>query len=53
MNSSMPSFKASLSETGRWDVLAYVHQQFHKGFKGGEKQAMKSHDKPDEHGHDH
>ncbi len=37
MKSAMPSFKASLSESKRWDVLAYVHQQFHKGFLNGKK----------------
>ncbi len=51
MKSAMPSFKGSLSETGRWDVLAYVHQQFHKGFKNEKKQTMNSHDK--EAAHDH
>ncbi len=33
MKSSMPAFKALLSEDQRWDVLAYVHSQFHKTFK--------------------
>ena len=28
----MPAFKTVLSEDQRWDVLAYVHAQFHKGF---------------------
>jgi mono/diheme cytochrome c family protein len=31
--SSMPAFKAVLSEDQRWDVLAYVHAEFHKGFQ--------------------
>jgi mono/diheme cytochrome c family protein len=30
--SAMPAFKAVLSEDQRWDVLAYVHAAFHKGF---------------------
>jgi mono/diheme cytochrome c family protein len=30
--SAMPAFKAVLSEDQRWDVLAYVHAEFHKGF---------------------
>ena len=30
--SAMPAFKAVLSEDQRWDVLAYVHTEFHKGF---------------------
>ena len=30
--SVMPAFKAVLSEDQRWDVLAYVHAEFHKGF---------------------
>jgi mono/diheme cytochrome c family protein len=33
MKSTMPAFKSVLSEDQRWDVLAYVHAQFHKGFK--------------------
>ncbi len=33
MKSAMPSFKTVLNEDQRWDVLAYVHDQFHKGFK--------------------
>jgi mono/diheme cytochrome c family protein len=33
MKSTMPAFKTVLSEDQRWDVLAYVHTQFHKGFK--------------------
>jgi Cu/Ag efflux protein CusF len=28
----MPAFKAILSEDQRWDVLAYVHAEFHKDF---------------------
>lgn len=32
-NSAMPPFKSMLSEQQRWDVLAYIHQQFHGGFK--------------------
>jgi mono/diheme cytochrome c family protein len=30
--STMPAFKTILSEEERWDVLAYVHAQFHRGF---------------------
>jgi len=30
--SVMPAFKAVLTEDQRWDVLAYVHAAFHKGF---------------------
>jgi mono/diheme cytochrome c family protein len=33
MQSTMPAFKTVLSEDQRWDVLAYVHAQFHQGFK--------------------
>jgi mono/diheme cytochrome c family protein len=32
MQSTMPAFKTVLSEDQRWDVLAYAHAQFHKGF---------------------
>jgi Cu(I)/Ag(I) efflux system protein CusF len=28
----MPAYKTILSEDQRWDVLAYVHAEFHKGF---------------------
>lgn len=31
--SAMPPFKTLLSEEQRWDVLIYVHQSFHGGFK--------------------
>jgi mono/diheme cytochrome c family protein len=34
MKSTMPAFKTVLSEDQRWDVLAYVHTQFHGGFIG-------------------
>ena len=30
--STMPAYKTVLSDDQRWDVLAYVHAQFHKGF---------------------
>jgi len=30
--SAMPAYKTILSEDQRWDVLAYVHAEFHKGF---------------------
>jgi len=30
--SAMPAFKAVLSAEQRWDVLAYVHAEFHRGF---------------------
>ncbi len=33
MQSAMPAFKTVLSADQRWDVLAYVHDQFHRGFK--------------------
>jgi mono/diheme cytochrome c family protein len=33
MQSAMPPFKTVLSADQRWDVLAYVHAQFHQGFK--------------------
>jgi mono/diheme cytochrome c family protein len=33
MRSAMPAFETFLSEDQRWDVLAYVHTQFHRGFK--------------------
>jgi len=32
MQSAIPAFKTVLSEEQRWDVLAYVHAEFHKGF---------------------
>jgi mono/diheme cytochrome c family protein len=32
MQSAMPAFKMILTEEQRWDVLAYVHTQFHRGF---------------------
>jgi len=32
MQSVMPAFKTVLTEGQRWDVLAYVHAQFHGGF---------------------
>jgi Cu/Ag efflux protein CusF len=30
--SAMPAYKTVLSDDQRWDVLAYVHARFHKGF---------------------
>ena len=30
--SAMPAYKTILSDDQRWDVLAYVHARFHKGF---------------------
>ncbi|MFZ2633745.1 MAG: cytochrome c [Desulfosalsimonadaceae bacterium] len=33
MNSAMPAFATELTEDQRWDVLAYVHNRFHHGFK--------------------
>jgi Cu/Ag efflux protein CusF len=30
--SAMPAYKTVLSADQRWDVLAYVHAQFHRGF---------------------
>jgi len=56
MKSSMPSFKSMLSESERWDVLAYVHSQFHRGFlkKTEHKEDNeKAHDEEAEHGHHH
>jgi mono/diheme cytochrome c family protein len=32
MQSVMPAFKTVLTEDERWDVLAYVHATFHRGF---------------------
>jgi Cu/Ag efflux protein CusF len=32
MKSAMPAFKTVLTEDQRWDVLAYVHAEFHGGF---------------------
>ncbi len=34
MKSAMPAFKGTLSESERWSILSYVHQVFHRGFKG-------------------
>jgi len=34
LGSAMPAFKSVLSEKDRWDVLTYVHRQFHKSFTG-------------------
>ena len=31
LGSRMPAFKEVLSESERWDVLAYVHAFFHAG----------------------
>ncbi|NIP23546.1 MAG: cytochrome c [Phycisphaerae bacterium] len=30
-NSAMPAFKSVLTESERWDVLAYIHTFFHRG----------------------
>lgn len=38
MKSAMPSFKAILSETQRWDVLTYIHHKFHGGFPKSSRQ---------------
>ncbi|MEH6472773.1 MAG: cytochrome c [Halopseudomonas sp.] len=35
MKSAMPAFKGVLNESERWSILSYVHQVFHRGFKGG------------------
>ncbi len=32
-NSAMPAFKEILSEQQRWDVLNYIHKEFHQEFK--------------------
>jgi len=42
MQSTMPPFKTVLSEDQRWDVLAYVHAQFHRGFKSKAGEVAKS-----------
>jgi mono/diheme cytochrome c family protein len=34
MGSAMPAFKGVLSEAERWSTLSYIHQVFHRGFKG-------------------
>ena len=39
MQSAMPAFKTVLSEDQRWDVLAYVHAQFHRDFKSASAEA--------------
>ena len=56
MNSSMPAFKDSMSEAQRWDVLVYVHQEFHVAFPTpavhkGEPHRVKK--KSSSGGHDH
>ena len=42
MQSTMPPFKTVLSEDQRWDVLAYVHAQFHRDFKSNAGELAKS-----------
>jgi len=37
MKSAMPAFGAVLTPQQRWDVLTYVHRDFHHGFKDEEK----------------
>lgn len=37
MKSAMPAFKSSLSEEQRWSILSYIHQVFHRGFKGSDQ----------------
>ncbi len=32
-NSAMPAFKSVLSEQERWEILTYVHQRMHGGFR--------------------
>jgi len=34
MQSTMPAFKTTLTDDQRWDVLAYVHAEFHGGACG-------------------
>jgi len=44
--SAMPAFAMVLDESQRWDVLTYVHQQFHSGFPalgGPQQKAMPDH----------
>jgi len=43
MQSSMPAFKAMLSENERWDTLAYVHKQFHIRFLSQKTDSMRDH----------
>ncbi len=31
-NSAMPAFETTLSEEQRWDILAYIHDVYHRGF---------------------
>lgn len=49
MKSAMPSFKLTLTEQERWDVLTYVHQAFHKSFTASKDDELA--DK--HHGHQH
>jgi len=39
-DSAMPAFKERLSEAQRWNVLTYIHQAFHRGFKSERAQGM-------------
>lgn len=48
MGSAMPAFKSVLTEAERWDVLAYVHKAFHKGYRAETADALEP-----EHGMDH
>jgi len=49
MKSNMPSFKMILSEQARWDVLTYVHQEFHKSFVENKNDEVAD----EHHGHQH
>jgi len=42
MDSAMPAFQQQLSETQRWDVLTYVHQAFHRGFKAEQNLSLQT-----------
>lgn len=51
MKSAMPPFKGTLSEAERWEVLTYIHQEFHGGFPENSKRDATAHDGAGEHGH--
>ncbi len=48
--SAMPPFKSVLSEQQRWEVLSYVHQEFHGGFPN-EASDTRDHKQNSSHGH--
>lgn len=49
--SAMPPFKGVLSESERWDVLTYIHQEFHGGFSKGSTDETAHGDKDTRHQH--